>query len=369
MRDGRRLIVALVLLLGLALFSYFAGREDTESNPSAASTYPSGLAAFRELLRQEGYTVVVDGRAKPNLGSAGLAIVPTFEATDVNDKTAEKTNKALSEWLSKGGTILELRLPRDFAAASRSFVATKVDSSFTGRPLMVTSGIRQSSPLSFNFLTTEFPLVSNGTTNLVELRGAQGGLVASVPNAILATNRFLGRYDNAEFLSKVVGRLANPNRAVVIVEAVALGPVELGLLAQLGSWAAAAWWQFLLVVLVVLVTASRRFGLPISEQSLQRSGRHLVDAFAGVLTRGRKQGFAAQVLADRALEEARAIQRVPVGSDKDRVLRNAPADFVEAYQTLMQADTLSEGQILANVQRLHRSLDDVQSWDRTQSRT
>lgn len=367
MKSGRRLIGALLLLLGLAAFTFFAARDEFQSRPSANSTYPSGLGAFRELLVSQGFAVKVDRSERPQLSNVGLVIVPTNE--NVRDRKKDEdqvTFRALEDWLENGGTLLEIRVPKDFGGASAKATEEQVAEPGSDTSVPVTVGNRVSSPLDFTVTSRTLDLWSTDSQPVIEVASVGNGIYASSPTGLLFTNRYLGQNDNAEVALDVIGRLNPDHKPIVFVEAIALGAEQTGIAASLGSWAVATWWQIVLTIFVALIAFGWRFGLPERDLSGQRSGRHLVDAFAGVLKRGKKDQFAAEILAQEALERARTMLRLPVGTQDEAILKAAPSAFVTAYQRISHANSapINRNELVGLVGQLHLALGDRELWDR-----
>lgn len=366
MKGGRRLIWALLLLLGLAAFTFFAARDESQSRPSANSTYPSGLGALRELLVSEGYPVRVDRTERPRVSNTGLVIVPTNENVFDRKKDEDQvTIRALEDWLEDGGTLLEIRVPKDFGGASAKAREEHVAEAGADTAVPVTVGNRVSSPLDFTVTSRTLDLWGTDSQPVVEIAGVSKGIYASSPTGLLFTNRFLGRADNAEVALDVISRLNPGRKPIVFVEAIALGAEQTGIAASLGPWAVTTWWQIVLTILVALIAFGWRFGLPERDLSGQRSGRHLVDAFAGVLKRGKKDQFAAEILAREALDRARVMLRLPVGTHDEAVLKDAPPEFLVAHQRITNGGPtpISRGELVHLVDQLHRALQDRALWD------
>ena len=326
---------ALLLILVVSMFMFLIARTEDVAAPSASSSFPSGLGAFAELLRQDGYTVVLDRSEKPYLNSGDLAIAGSINEPGLLSRgpvTPSKTLSALKKHLGANGRVLELRFSPDF-----------IDSSHEAKPVTVINMVEPDHLLKVTSSTTpttgigvseDPPAFDAWTLNgsrFVSVFVTESGVFTSVMSAIGATNRFLGQEDNARFYLGLVSRLATPGGRVVFVEA-SIGEFDhKGLISTFGSWAVAAQWQFLFLLLVVAYTVSRRFGFPVDETPAQLGSRQLVDAVAQVFRSSKKLEFASHVLAENALDSVRQSLRLAPGTNKQVVLAAAPQAFADAY--------------------------------------
>lgn len=336
------IVWTLLALLVIASVLFFFARGSSRPYPSIESTLPSGTSVLAELLRRDGFEVALDSDDRPVLEQDVVAIaydVPRgfFEAN------AEPTLAALDKWVEQGGTLLGLDLPADFDAASRKAITSPV----TPRPgprvtpeLRVT--VQRSDDTGGHSPVGEFPLYGRESVpvrflpdewHFVVASDSGKGVIVEVGDAIGSTNRFIDKEQNAEFYLDLFRAVA-PGKKVVFVEALFGNTREIGLLARIGSWASAAWWQFLLLALVVVFTLGRRFGLPERDRTSQRGARELVDAFADTMNRGKQRTLALELIAADIDLRLRRILALDAGADERELMRHLPSDLA---RTLDQA--------------------------------
>ncbi|MCW5935880.1 MAG: hypothetical protein KIT11_01050 [Fimbriimonadaceae bacterium] len=347
MRGNSYLRVALVLV-GLLAASYFVlsvARQERRTNPSATNSGPSGLAGLAELLRQQGYDVVIDRRERPRLRPQDVAIAVTIPQKLLGIFDQEPIpfqeppfNKNLHAFLSEGGSVIHLVLPGDFADASTK--ARTVEAALLNDPepralstveVEGTSSLEVGESEPYVLWTAGEPLASG------YLEGT--GVAIQVENGIAATNRFLGREDNAEYIADLVSRVGRPGGRVVFTEA-SFGNIDReGFLGALGSWAVAAQWQLILLLGVVVFSLGARFGRPDPETTHQRGSRDMIDAVSETMRLSKKQDLAVRVLGQNTLDEARKLLGVPPGTSEQRILQSLPWED----RRLLQAALYEEG--------------------------
>jgi hypothetical protein len=333
---------ALFLILVLSTFVFVFGRAEVDSRPSAASTFPGGLGAFVELLRRDGFEVVVDRFEKPHLEPDDLAIAAMIGDDDKPDSVAEppgKTVVRLEDHLSASGRVLELRFSPDFAHASHDAARSRViDDSDPPRSFDLTVHDPVGTGLGLPETEPGYHAWTNEDGPFVTVFVPDSGVLTVVSSALGATNRFLAKVDNAVFYTDLVRRLCKPRGRVVFVEAT-IGEFDPeGLLANFGPWAVAAQWQFLLLVGVMAFAVSRRFGLPVDDRPDQRGARQLLDAVAEVFRTSKKHEYAAKILAANSLDSVRTSLRLAPGSTKGEILAAGSLEFADAYSRIADAE-------------------------------
>lgn len=368
MKRSRTVVVALLLLLGLSMFTFFAGRDEPVSHPSADNVFPSGLGALTELLRLEGYSVVVARTRTPKLEAQDMVVAAYVEPAGRKLEGVEETTEVLRDHVLRGGRVLKAHFAGDFAATSRAAKGTAVRFR-DGRGATVTSGTVPSVNVTFEGGGDKLVTATTVNQTLLTHERVGQGILATLSDGLPATNRFLGQEDNAKFVLDVVKGLARPTGKIVFVEATLGRTASSGLLEDLGPWAQAAWWQGALLFLVCVYTLGKRIGAPEREFSTQRSSRQLVDALAAVLKKGRQQQYSAQVLADEALDRMRSKLKLPVGTSKDAVILAAPREFADAYAEVFDPGTKdrSAAQLLEALETMDKVLADTPSSLRSQS--
>ncbi|MCH7902994.1 MAG: hypothetical protein IH944_00335 [Armatimonadetes bacterium] len=342
-------IWGLVGLLVISLTVLFISRSEPQSFPSTTNVKPSGVAAFAELLRRDGFDVSLNREQKPRLEPDDLVIFVTLPYEpfgafqDVFDELESEefeegpyvspTEEALAVHVLLGGRVLQVFMTKGFSEASKlSEAALRLSSNVTG---------------SGEYLVNARPYLDASTTLPISeaaYRGwsypgatftlhypAQEGAVVTVADGIGMTNRFLGDNDNAAFYLYLVRQMAGHSKRVVFVEA-GIGNFDTTTVyTMLGSWSAAARWQVLLLLAVIIFTFGVRFGLPDRRRSVQRGSRELVEAVATAMRRGKKSGTALNLLLQEVDERIRKATGTPASSDRLKLLRGVPTSLREQY--------------------------------------
>lgn len=289
------LALTLLGILGISAFLILLGKHDSSSFPSAASYEPSGASAFQQLLRTNGYPVLVDRSAIPALKRGDIAVVfdlkQDFSSSlfggEESRKQSEALHEAIAGFVKTGGVVVTLPISEEFAAASRDTLHKKTTiKSIDGDTATVTwSGIDRGGFVESNPDSEQ--ALWEGDSPFVELRHFRSGTEVAFADGIVATNRFIDQAENAKVLMDALSRQARRGSRFVFVEASIGNAREVSLMEMIGPWAKAAWMQLLLLGVVVLYTLGKPFGLPTPERRRQYGARELLDAMADTLMRGR----------------------------------------------------------------------------------
>lgn len=324
----------MILILVFAAASISLGKREANSNPTITSFSPSGTAAFAELLKQEGFTVVLSRSARPAFRPDDLAIAFSLDnefgsltsaqnTVPVSERNAQQHLLAtLQSHVRKGGSALVLPLSSDFPKLSlrvRDSEIKNVKRDTTGRVLQVKyDHLTDEGQLSAVNAPAAYNLWRTRNEGFVRIASVGKGYAAAVADGIIATNRYIDDADNATVLLDTVATLAGPSKRVVFTEA-AIGNVsEPSLMEIIGAWAVAAWNQLLLLLLVIFYTLGKAFGLPQRTRRTQRGARELMDAIAGTFQRGRMAGVAVQSALDDADFKIRKTLKLPRDATKAR---------------------------------------------------
>ncbi len=358
---GGKVALALVALLAVSFVLLVFAKDEPRTNPTIESTNPSGLGAFAELLRRDGYRVVLDRQPRPKLESGDLVVdidMSFYVYPPSDDSVQNQVKDAVLAFLQKGGSELRLRLPPSFDDLSQSahVVSLAPLPGLTPRQMTV-STYDDTVDMSGDGQAVGQPL---------NTRAADGswmdGKRIEVYHSLGATNRFIGKGDNAEVFLDYVHMLAPPGSKVVFAEAAINNVREEGPLEALGSWAVAGRTQFGLLILVVLSTVAIRFGSPISDRVHQRSARDMVDAVAEVLRKGGKAQFALEMSLDDTFDRFRLGIGAPLGTTKEHLKERMPQPLLVE---VMQAEELLAHGIQDNAMSSRRkALSMVQSLDK-----
>lgn len=344
-------VLLALLLVSTVIFLF--GRSDAATKPGAESTLPSGTAAFAELLRRNGFKVEIEFNPRPVPPSGALAIAyVTDEGFFESGVDRQVARDYLQRWIDKGNRALLIGMPSSFARATSEAREEMV--MFDADPVVqrkVTVG-GYGAYVAIDSDDTVPVWSPSPYGEFVSLMAVGDGFAVSVDNGLGSTNRFIDKADNARFYLDLVRTYATDNR-VVFVEGLFGNIRDPGVIASIGSWASAAWWQFLLVALVVIFTLGKRFGLPVVERVSQKGGRELVDAMADAMARGRQTDLALHLIAadiDLRLRRDLSLGAEVSSAERDRYL---PPDLAQA---LREAETVSDKVPAPEAARLARRL-------------
>ncbi|MBX3112912.1 MAG: hypothetical protein KF857_13010 [Fimbriimonadaceae bacterium] len=316
---GGKIALALLALMGLSFVLLVFAKEEPRTSPTIESTYPSGLAAFAELLRRDGYQVVLDKRPRPRFTAGDLVVsvdMPTAEDIFGQGTHDDMTKQAIDTYLGEGGAELVLGLSNEFDSASRQMTLVEL------APL---------AGMAPKKLTYEKSALY-GPTYRSAFADAHWKFPRqiTVPEAIGATNRFIGQGQNAEVMLGYVHMLAEPGSRVVFPEALIGNAQDQGPLDTLGSWAVAGRTQAYILLTVVVLTLAVRFGSPSQNIVRQRSARDMLDAVAELLRRSGKTQFALEVALEDAYERFRLGVGAPHGTTRDNLRERMPQPLLNA---------------------------------------
>lgn len=312
-RDSLTLVfLALLGLTAVAALLAVAGR-DQRVWPSIAHRQPSGMAAFAELLRRDGYQVELEAYQRPQFPPEALVVsvdLPQDMGLFALDGTTRAlVDSALLSHLAAGGPRMTLVMGEEFERASRNMSEATVQDLQTGRTYqLVTDHL-------YNWVDGD-SLIATESSTWVYVYDREVYVTSALP----FTNRFLDEGDNAELALSLVRRIVPPGSTVVFYEASFGNIAERRFFGTLGSWAVAAQWQVILLLLVVAWTLGKRFGLPAGEYVRERGTRELVDALAETMRSGRQYSWAGLMVRKQALSRARRVLRLPTGTPDSEVV-------------------------------------------------
>lgn len=318
-----RITGVLVALLLVASLLLKFGEQRATAFPSITSYEPSGLRAFADLLRSEGYEVERTRSVYPKVGPDTLVIVPVAATPTSWEITPEfLMREDLTDALRESGAPnILLTVPKEFRTAIKSVTGViTVTSPADGSQFELTDGIAVSDTVNMEGLDA-VPLWSWGEQGIFMSDGDESLLEYTLPMGLVAVNAYIDHLDNAEFMMRVVRSAAGSDiKKVVFCEAMIAGADDDTLVAALGGWATGAWTQILVLVAVVIFTLGKRFGLPDEFRMKQRGARELVDAISGTLNRSKATGIVLDAVADDADREIRKALKLP--RDAPVTLRN-----------------------------------------------
>jgi len=334
---GGKIALALLALMGLSFVLLVFAKDEKRTNPTVESTYPSGLAAFAELLRRDGYVVKLDKKPRPQLDSGDLVIAVDMALphsfTELEPKEA-KTKDTIDKFIGDGGSELVLNLPSDFQSSSKNMTLQ------SRRPL---AGMAEKQMTKGTYVDESVSQWSSDEP--VEVVGDaaatsqwSGRRSIYVHDAMGVTNRFISQGENAEVMLQYVHMLAPAGSRVVFPEALINNVQSDGPLDKLGGWAVAGRTQLYILALVVLTSLAVRFGSPTREAAKQRSARDMVDAVAELLRRGNKTQFALEAALNDTYERFRLGVSAPLCTSREHLRERMPEPLLVV---VMEAEKLA----------------------------
>lgn len=335
---GGKVALALLALLGLSFVLLVFAKDEKRTNPTIESTNPSGLAAFAELLRRDGYIVKLDKKPRPQLESGDLVIavdMPVLHSFKEIEPKEAKTQDSIDKFVGEGGAKVVFHLPSDFAETSKN-VSLRRHSPLRGTPQKeLTIGTYVDDYMSQE---TARPAPYEVSPDAAATATWAGSRSIDVHDAMGVTNRYISKGDNAEVMLQYVHMLAPPGSRVVFPEALINNVQADGPLDKLGGWAVAGRTQLYILALVILTSLAVRFGSPTREGAKQRSARDMVDAVAELLRRGNKTQFALEAALNDTYERFRLGVSAPVGTSREHLRERMPEPLLAV---VMEAEKLA----------------------------
>lgn len=272
----RWIAVTLVGLLALSYALIVLGAPSADVHPAPDDRGLGGLSILTETLRGQGYRVSYDKSSRPRLSPDDVVIAPVLGT--------KKTPAAALRHVRSGGRGLLLGIPSDLQPIVDSVSVqdaqgkkAKVDNTSPSPALPESPDGEVAAAAAWSY--------EDDTLALLTQLGK--GRLARLEDGALATNRFLGRLENARVVLSTLGTVAKPGDHLVFLaggygEEEAPGPIE-----SIGPWAVGALWQSLAILGAFGIARGIRFGLPTPERTSQRGSRELLDAVATFYRRGK----------------------------------------------------------------------------------
>ena len=298
----RWIAVTMIAILALSYALIVFAAPSTEVRPSPDDQGFGGLSLFANALRDGGYRVVVDPSSKPRPLKQDVLVAPVRLT---RGQTLE-TPDAVLRFVKAGGRALVVSVPDMLQPVGESVEV--VDA--RGGKAKVDWTIDSNLPEPPSQIASAAIWMGDGSTPAT-LTQVGAGRIVRLEEGALATNRFLGREDNARVVLSSLAKVARPGDRLVFVamgygEAKDLGPIE-----AIGPWAVATLWQTLGVLALYGIARGVRFGLPTPDVRQRRGARELLDALAGHYRRGRKTD-APLLAAARERPDDMAVQAIAV---------------------------------------------------------
>jgi len=355
------------LLLGILAISaalIALGRRDAVSDPRADSFHPSGLSAFAGLLRANGYEVASTTSPLPKL-SKGDVVVACLdpERSEEIDSDGSGAAKRIAEFVEGGGRAILLPFDSDFGRGSRAVADSPITMESTVRPgkqfqVKVSPGAVELELYRFLPQDLTSPAIWEGKADhqgYAALTKDGKGVLLTVSDGIIASNRYIDQAQNAGLLVSLVSTVAPKGSRLLFTEATYTN-TQPGMIELLGPAVVGLWYQGIFLFVVIVFTLGKRFGLPEEVRVVQTGQRELVNAVADAYRRARSTRVACRAAYDRAdFEVRRAVKLAGDAPASERDLRIPPelgAEFRRTFEGTI--DTLTPQEAFARCQSLRR---------------
>lgn len=317
--------VALVAITVIASLADALAPSPSGPESSSFSTSPEGLAAWAELLREDGRRVVAI-RADPDDEALALPRGSTVVVLDPRRITEPET-RALRGVARRGGVVIAGGVATDRWAGD--LLGEEVEWGPGGgklvRPFIPTREtadvrtLRTAEDGVWRDAKGALPILGTRRDGALVIGSDVGeGRVLLLADASPLQNRLLDEADNARFALDVVGPRAN---TVYFIEAVH-GYGEQGGLAAIPARFKWGLGLFAFAALLLMVARGRRLGPPeIARRALPPPRRAYVDAIGASLARTRDPGTALEPLRAAARERVRRRAGLPQDAPHERVAK------------------------------------------------
>jgi hypothetical protein len=278
----------------------------------------SGTAAFAELLRKQGYSVLIPGKDK----------LPKtyFQIVTVNEPSRAEFKAYLESLpVDKKSRIIALEFPDEKPKSSPTLVQSYVNQSELGsiKPFENSNVVYREKLIK---KVDPYPMVSiQGTgQSVIEISQSPSLSLVQVSCAFWVTNEFIDQANNASVIMGTVRAFAPKGSTIVFSSGFdeAIGVTE-----KMGPFFVGALNQMKVLLLVIVITLSYRFGLAPETRATQRGGKELVDALANLTFRKGQNQWALRAMLDRVLSELEKRHRVPRAD-----IAKSPARFLPEEQ-------------------------------------
>lgn len=388
--NASRLATVLLVILVAASVLFVFGREDETATPSATNTKASGLAAFAELLRRDGYQVTLDRSPRLRRDPQEIVLAAEIYARSPEpnpfgqpseDPVQTQTQNSLERHTGQGGRLVVLHLPSLFDTTQTTPETDVFENRLTGQEFTVSTypfppaGENPYFPSEEDpfFLLPDpvapektIPLLENEERDFAYIAPDGQGWSLHIITGAAATNRYIGENQNAEALLFLIRRFAPPGSTIVFAESSLGNAGQPSLLREIGPWAVAALWQAFLLLAVLAYTLGRRFGLPVAEPVVAQGARELLDAMSVTLARAKRRDHALFTLLDQAYERIQKAARAPAGSspsDLGELAHPALAAVITRIRTRYGTD-VPKKEAVTLAQDLERELQTFESQER-----
>ncbi|GEM_PF-3951660 len=272
----RWLAGTLLALLALAYAIVALSGPSAKVHPAPDDPGLGGLSLLARALRDEGYRTVFDPASHPKLKPDDIAVVPLLGYRGIP--------ASVLAHVRAGGRAFVIAVPEELQAIkTREKIVDRKNRS---------ADVDSTEAAGVQTPDGELAAVAvwySEQEDFSTLRQIGKGRVALLESGALATNRFLGRHDNARVVFSTLGTLRTKKGDRLTFLALGYGEgEELGPIEAIGPWAVGALWQSLAILGAFGLAKGVRFGLPIPERRHKRGSRELLDTLADHYRRGRR---------------------------------------------------------------------------------
>lgn len=321
-----RSAIVLAGLLAIAAALILLARREDVANPASDSFAPSGTHAFIELLKKQGYSVrkTTSIAKQPNPDELVLGFARTGWQFDDYGSEVDSLQRWSQTHRESGGAAILFGVPDDFRTASLAATKSNQSAFSTFWPEVTLSQPDQDSYAArsryLSSVENDLDLYFVQDTSIAWIDKSGKSRTVVVASGLVATNRFIDRFDNADFVVRLVHFAAAGRKKILVQEAFHQGAQEPGLMELIGPGAEGAWKQVLLIFVAMIGLLGVRFGLADERRLHQRSLRELVDAFADVMARSQSTGLALERVATNCDRLVR--KRLKIASDTPNEVRD-----------------------------------------------
>ncbi len=346
------------------------GEQDTQVAPQVDSYSPSGISAFAEILKRQGFPIVVDQqptyRANPNDVVINFVRKNSDDILMATQDAEDHFQTFFWSSIAKGATGIVVPLDLDYLKASQTASRNQPDTvkdTLTGEVFKVS----RSRPADVEMDEPDGPATSVSFTiwtskdqPFLKAHRVNNGTALVVRDGIGMTNRFIDHHDNARAFVSIVSMYLKPGGRVIFAEASFGNIHERGLLETIGPWANAAWQQLLFFGVVVVLTLGIRFGYAEESRRKQRGARELLEGLSDTFRRAKATDLALGTAWKRADSDLRLMLKLPKDASRAERDRHLPPSLQTALGRLeasMSMEQVSPDQALELIKRSQIEMD------------
>lgn len=297
-------IGVLVVLMVTSAFLLLFGDQTDKGISSTTNTFESGTAAFKQLLIRDGFQVRTETSGFPQLQSGEVIVF-------------EPTQEQGFEIFGQGGDDLDQRIDAFLTGGERGILLNFTQSQTD--PVTIIDGktkyqVHTNVTDSGKTENLSFVSINRSEDSPAYLDSHEAGATLELQaDGLRNDNIELG--DNAQYFLEVFRRFVTKDRPIVFLEATMGNRVDRSLVADIGPWAAVAWYQFLFLMAVIAFSVGKRFGVPRLDSVVERGTSETLMAMSDNLKASRHPDQALMILLDDVYERIRSAKRASPSAD------------------------------------------------------